>query len=372
MSGAVNLINGSRDIRDTYISNTEVLDKVKQLSLLPDKEHMTLRQVADYYEIDIEVVRKTIQRHREELNSDGMMKLSGKSLEEYKSQLPYSVPELHKVPSTQLLNRRAILRMGMVLKNSKVAEAVRTYLLEAEKLITSEQKTLIFQGSWTDEIDQFIIDRVNKDDESSIRFNDTLRSLAKEIHATVHQIKNYWYVGGQGKEPLRNRLGLRLISNNTVQNVSENPPYPDQTEYTDLFAFGADQEQMNMNKILLSELKTMQETQQKMVQHINTLQVTVVDHIKKEQILQDDNRELKDMIAELYTVAQQKNEEELHEVEKKYANAMKRVKSQQTEIEELKNDMNDLIRRAGMSVLLGDFNTPEFRMEKNGNLERMK
>lgn len=290
LTAIVNLVSGTRDVRDSYVVKIEILEKVKQLALLPDGEHMTLRQVADYYEIEVEVVRKTIQRHREELQSDGMMKLQGRQLDEFKANLPFPVQELKKVPSTQLLPRRAILRMGMVLKNSKVAEKVRTYLLEAESLITDEQKRIIFQGSWTEVIDAYIIERVKEGNENGVRFNDTLQTISNEIHATTHQIKNYWYVGAQGKTPLRQRFNTPIIVNHEQTNVVNLPSVQTQeptvfdTTFPDLFTFGEVQEKERLLKqqnelieTLLTKVSSMEERQSTILQENDDLKSMIKD-----------------------------------------------------------------------------------------------
>lgn len=291
LTAVVNLMNGSSDVRDSYVAKVEILDKVKQLALLPDNEHMTLRQVADYYEIEVEVVRKTIQRHREELQSDGMMKLQGRQLDEFKAKLPFPVQELKKVPTTQLLPRRAILRMGMVLKNSKVAEKVRTYLLEAESLITAEQKRIIFQGSWTEAIDEYIIAAVKEGNEQGIRFNDTLKTISDEIHATTHQIKNYWYVGAQGKTALRHRINVPVVNNPEGTNVVNLPSVQQHIEqsvlnttFPDLFAFGDVQEKERLlkeqNKLignLLDKVSNMEKRQSAILQENDDLKSMIKD-----------------------------------------------------------------------------------------------
>lgn len=355
---AVNLINGSKDIRDQYITNTEVLEKVKHLSLLPDNEHMTLRQVSDYYEIDIEVIRKTIQRHRAELISDGMIKLSGKKLEEFKSNLPFNVPELHKVPSTQLLNRRSVLRMGMLLKNSKVAEKVRTYLLEAENLITAEQKQLIFQGSWTDEIDQFILNQVSEDEKAGIRLNDTIRNLSKKLNTTVHQLKNYWYVGGQGKQPLRNRIDMKLIPYDSVS-VCKTQQQRRENGFNDLFQFGDEQtkekilvKQTEKINELHTEFSKLKEMQRMTLEHLNEMQEAFNKNVEYQKHLQQDNRELKGMIMKLYQFIQSDNLNFPFDVQE---DLLETVKTQELENIDFQEDMNELIKKAGISVLLGQF-----------------
>lgn len=368
---AVNLINGPKDVRDSFINKTEVLDKVKKLVMLPDNKFMTLRQLADYYEIDIEVVRKTLQRHRAELESDGMVKLKGKSLSEYKQKLPYSVPELRKVPSTQLLPRRAILRMGMLLKNSKVAEKVRTYLLEAEEMITDDQRDIIFQGRWTDEIDQYILETVANNEKKGIRLNDTIQQLAGEIHASVYQIKNYWYIGGQGKEPLRNRL--KSVTQKEV-------PTNDDCSYN-LFTITERQEnktteellseQINQNKQLFSELQTLKETNQQIMTYVKSLHTVVIERVSKEEQIIQEHKRLKAMIEELYEVAIKNNQEKIECLEKEIKKLNRKLDDTEREYEDLKNDMDELVRRAGVSILLGETGL-NFRMEQNSNLERYK
>ncbi|WP_121616712.1 hypothetical protein [Virgibacillus halodenitrificans] len=369
---AVNLINGSSNVRDSFVNKTEVLDKVKELVLLPDNKFMTLRQVADYYESDLEVVRKTLQRHRGELESDGMIKLKGKSLTEYKQTLPYSVSELRKVPSTQLLPRRAILRMGMLLKNSKVAIKVRTYLLEAERMVTKNQKKLTFQGSWTEEIDNYIIDVVSSNESKGIRLNDSMQQIADNIHASVYQIKNYWYVGGQGKEPLRTRV-KHDIQETTTHRVKK-------CTY-DLFTVAQDEEeitekllleQINLNKQLFSEVQSLKETNHQMMSYMKCLHSAVMNNIAKEERALQEHEQLKLMVRELHNIADLKNQEETEQLLKKNKRLVKKLKIAEKEYEELKVDMNELIRRAGVSVLLGETSRNDFRMDQNGNLEWFK
>jgi hypothetical protein len=368
---SVNLVNGPRSVRDAYVTKIEVLNKVKKLVLLPDNEHMTLRQVADYYEIDIEVVRKTLQRHREELESDGMIKLKGRALSEFKQRLPYHVPELRKVPSTHLLPRRAILRMGMLLKNSKIAEKVRTYLLNAEEQLTDTQKKLTFQGIWTDELDEYILETVSANESKGIRLNETLQQLAEEIHASVYQIKNYWYVGAQGKEPLRNRLTPDIREQITTKRKRQKCTY-------DLFTVAEQSttenlllEQMDMSQKLFSEVQTLKEMNHQMMTYIKYLHSAVMSNVTKEEQIFQEHDQLKSMMKELYELAEMKNREEIERLEKKNKLLLKKLKEVEKEYEELKEDMNELIRRAGVSVLLGETH-PIFRMDRNGNLERLK
>ena len=144
-----------KDIRDTYINRIDILDRVKTLFVLPDIFLATRQQVADYYEVDESTIRKVEQKYRDEIDTDGfkVFKLkdfkertdfpnlkitSGKGLFE----IEFSNKEKKKFPHAGIIlyTRRAILRVGMLLRDSEVAKEVRTQLLNIEEKSTTEQK----------------------------------------------------------------------------------------------------------------------------------------------------------------------------------------------------------------------------------------
>ena len=45
-----------RSLRDSSVNHYEVLEKVKNLLLIPELDVMTAEQVADYYEVDYDAV----------------------------------------------------------------------------------------------------------------------------------------------------------------------------------------------------------------------------------------------------------------------------------------------------------------------------
>ena len=61
----------SVQLRNEYITITEVLDKVKKLFLIPELEVMTVKQVAEFYEVDVDVIKKCYQRNKTEIDNDG-------------------------------------------------------------------------------------------------------------------------------------------------------------------------------------------------------------------------------------------------------------------------------------------------------------
>lgn len=58
-------------MREQYIDRIEVLDKVKALMMLPDIQLATTEQVANFYEVDSKSILMILNRHSDELNSDG-------------------------------------------------------------------------------------------------------------------------------------------------------------------------------------------------------------------------------------------------------------------------------------------------------------
>ncbi|BDR74295.1 hypothetical protein K144316041_p21340 (plasmid) [Clostridium tetani] len=127
-----------KDLREEMIGKVEVLDKVKKLILLPDTEYATKKQVAKYYEVKVDAIESIERRNKEELLSDGYNKFSSKDIKTLIGQV-----DGIKIPNTgmNLFPRRAILRVGMLLRDSEVAKEVRTQLLNIEEKTTEEQKT---------------------------------------------------------------------------------------------------------------------------------------------------------------------------------------------------------------------------------------
>jgi len=54
----------SQTLRSSVLDRTDVLDRVKALSLLPDGMHVTTAMVAAYFEVTVEAVRALVHDHR--------------------------------------------------------------------------------------------------------------------------------------------------------------------------------------------------------------------------------------------------------------------------------------------------------------------
>ncbi|OFC92717.1 hypothetical protein BTGOE5_53400 [Bacillus thuringiensis] len=132
-------------VREEHLQRVDVLEKVKGLLLLPNTEYATTKQVADFYEIDVKHLNVLYVRFREELLSDGVQTLKSTEVRGLKGELQ-NVVTLEDVglgkftSSINLYTRRAILRVGMLLRDSEIAKEVRTQLLNIEEKATNEVK----------------------------------------------------------------------------------------------------------------------------------------------------------------------------------------------------------------------------------------
>lgn len=130
----------SRTMRDQHVYRDSVLEKVKVIPLLPNTMEVTLQMAATYYEVPVDTIRSIVKRNRDEFNEyEELRMLKGKALKEFKG-LVQDEPDIKAAPSLQLINRRGLLRLGMLLTESEVAKSIRNYLLNVEEVSDKEQK----------------------------------------------------------------------------------------------------------------------------------------------------------------------------------------------------------------------------------------
>lgn len=131
------LIN--EDLRNKMLAKVEVLNKVKGLMLLPNTELMTTKMVAEYFEVDVETIKKSVTRNKEELQQSGLKLMSYKELA---VNLNGDNMSLYKIPKrgATIFSKRAVLNLAMLLRDSSTAKEVRTALLDQQEVMTDEQK----------------------------------------------------------------------------------------------------------------------------------------------------------------------------------------------------------------------------------------
>lgn len=150
----------NHDLRNELIARTEVLDKVKKLLLIPEMNCMTIRQVADYYEVDIDTIKRCCQRNRTEIEGDGVANKTPKVFKDLLTE--QNVPLVQnrtnlviqiddntrlEIPNRGIkcFSKRAVLRIGMLLRDSKIAQEVRTQLLNIVEHTAEEKPELLTQ-----------------------------------------------------------------------------------------------------------------------------------------------------------------------------------------------------------------------------------
>lgn len=126
-------LSSARGDRDALANRTDVLDKVGVLRTLPDDMHVAPQQVADFYGVTLETLRQLVVRNRGELDSDGYVVVKRSEVGDKLSLTPEQLGMPSTAPTTSLFPRRAVLRVGMLLRDSDVAKQVRTMLLDVEQ-----------------------------------------------------------------------------------------------------------------------------------------------------------------------------------------------------------------------------------------------
>lgn len=138
----------SRALRVERMGRVDVLDKIKSLVMLPDGIHVRTEDVARYFEVSTEAVKKVTQRHRVEVEENGLTLLRGADLRTFHRDMMslWAGVEGESYPqaATQLTlyTRRTVLNVAMLLRDSDIARCVRTYLLNAEEELRVAYRSL--------------------------------------------------------------------------------------------------------------------------------------------------------------------------------------------------------------------------------------
>ena len=199
-----------KEAREDCISRVEVLDKVGELLLLPNTEYATINQVSNYYNVGQEAIRKLFQRNKEELVHNGAITLGANKIVD--DILRVDKMSIHKTKSgiligdnklnyksNLLFSKRAILNVGMLLRDSEVAKEIRTRLLDivhdASKQNNNEETIVENVVNEISEERQLMLDRIeaemNGDFETVCVINAKLFALKnKRIEELETEVEN--------------------------------------------------------------------------------------------------------------------------------------------------------------------------------------
>ena len=103
----------NRELRNKNLNKIEVLKKVGNLLLLPNKDFATTKQVAEFFEVNLETIQKLIQRNKEELENNGLFLLKRKEIKELKK----TTKELKHIPETWTFKAKTIIKLAFLLTN---------------------------------------------------------------------------------------------------------------------------------------------------------------------------------------------------------------------------------------------------------------
>lgn len=121
----------SRTARQQYGNRIDALEKVRAIPFLPDDLHVTTEGVAAFFGVNIKTITSLVIDHREELESNGYRVISGAQLNSFKE---FSRIQ-SRARSLALFDRRTLLNVAMLLRDSDVARHVRRYLLDSEQAV---------------------------------------------------------------------------------------------------------------------------------------------------------------------------------------------------------------------------------------------
>ena len=128
----------SRTARDDQLGDMPhekaqtIIEKVKGLyfALWQGVGIATSEQMKEFYDVNIDAIESALRRYRDEFESDGLKTLKGKPLKDFKH-ASAAAAEASRISQLVTWTPRAALRLGMVLKDSAVAKALRTSILDA-------------------------------------------------------------------------------------------------------------------------------------------------------------------------------------------------------------------------------------------------
>lgn len=125
----------------THERAEEILDKVKGVlfALWKGQKIATTAQMAEFYGVGEDTIKKNLSRHKAELETDGLKVLRGKDLRDAKDTMSLASDTSQATAWTP----RSALRLGMILRDSEVAKQVRSTLLDLVEHVIPQQQDQI-------------------------------------------------------------------------------------------------------------------------------------------------------------------------------------------------------------------------------------
>lgn len=239
MNTNANLVT-NKDLREELIGKVEVLDKVGTLLLLDELDMATVEMVAEYYGVTVEVVKMCVKNNRDEIENDGYKVWKKLDFNESKINLLSSTKtnftvglgESELVVSNRgiaLFPKRAILRIGMLLRDSEVAKEVRTQLLNVVEVVKENNDEMLTQEIDKEKQLYMNIMFATNETERAIAINEHLKYMnrykekAKRYEEIYHSEKIYTVtevakdlgMSARKLNAILNNLGIQYRQNGT-------------------------------------------------------------------------------------------------------------------------------------------------------------
>lgn len=134
-----------KDEREKCYDRIEVLNQVGELLLIPNNEYATMNMVAKYYKVPMNTIDYEVNNNLSELLSNGYKVVSGSEIAEShvilfdkftknRANYKFVLDDENSISvggrGIRLFSKRAILNIGMLLRDSEVAKEVRRRLLD--------------------------------------------------------------------------------------------------------------------------------------------------------------------------------------------------------------------------------------------------
>lgn len=239
MNTNTNLVT-NKNLREELIGKVEVLDKVGTLLLLDELDMATVEMVAEYYGVTVEVVKMCVKNNRDEIENDGYKVWKKLDFNESKINLLSSTKtnftvglgESELVVSNRgiaLFPKRAILRIGMLLRDSEVAKEVRTQLLNVVEVVKENNDEMLTQEIDKEKQLYMNIMFATNETERAIAINEHLKYMnrykekAKRYEEIYHSEKIYTVtevakdlgMSARKLNAILNNLGIQYKQNGT-------------------------------------------------------------------------------------------------------------------------------------------------------------
>lgn len=123
---------------------SELLNKLKALyfAFWNGVGSSTNEQMAEFYEVSADAIESALRRHRDEFELDGLKTIKGRQLKAFKD-VSALATAASKTSQLVIWTPRTALRLGMILRDSIIAQAVRSSLLDAVEQIIPAQSARI-------------------------------------------------------------------------------------------------------------------------------------------------------------------------------------------------------------------------------------